>query len=534
MNKHDWQSVLARNWSPNFRQKPIDLCMLHRAKVYRDTASCSEALLRSRAFASALRNIDIHIDQGWLVGNCWGLTSGKLPEGMGEQEYQQLLTVHSLHRQRDFWAGFDHSLADYPTLLQIGIAGYRDRIRTAIHRHGALAVQHTLQAFDVTLNALSAFIIRCATAARQAGNEKQAQLCESVANRPPEHFAQALQLIWLVHLAFKTEGRCHMALGRMDQYLLPFYLHDIELGLLTQESALDWLCHMWTRLDEIGEVQNICIGGLKPDGSDGTNALSYLCLEATRQVGSPYTNLSARLHDQTPEAFHRACFDVLRTGIGFPALFNDHVLIPGLEEIGIPPEVARDACMVGCIETMLAGRQPPWSDSRFNTPLTLLDAMEKLRTTSRPSYPLLIRLFREELAKDIATHVLMVNNHIAHYPVEKYPDPFLSALTRNCIEQGLDIHNGGAEFPRFHGIAIMGLATLADSLAAVKKLVFEKKALSYADLMDILTRNFEGAEDVRLMLVNSAPKYGNDIPYVDHIAADIVKWTSDVCLEHRL
>ena len=128
----------------------------------------------------------------------------------------------------------------------------------------------------------------------------------------------------------------------------------------------------------------------------------------------------------------------------------------------------------------------------------------------------------------------MVNDHIAQFPPDKYPDPFLSALTQNCIERGLDINDGGAAFPRFHGIAMMGLATLADSLAAVKKLVFEERVIAYEDLMAALDNDFTGAEELRLQLANKAPKYGNDDMYVDSIAAQIVDWTASECLAHTV
>jgi formate C-acetyltransferase len=325
-----------------------------------------------------------------------------------------------------------------------------------------------------------------------------------------------------------------MALGRVDQYLWPFYRDDLARGLLTREAALEILCCLWARLDEIGEVQNTCIGGLRPDGRDATNELSYLCLDATRLVGSPHTNLSARFHDGTPEAFHRACFEVIRTGIGFPAIFNDHVLQEGLEEIGIPAEVARDACMVGCIETMLAGRQPAWSDSRFNTPLYLLRAMERLGRTGNRSYERLVTTFRAEVAEGIAAHVERVNAHIAHFSADRYPDPFLSALTRACIERGRDVNDGGAEYPRFHGVCVMGLATIADSLAAVKKLVFEEQRVEYLALLEALRNDFGGVEGLRQMLMHRAPKYGNNERYVDQIAAQVVQWTAEEFLKHRM
>jgi formate C-acetyltransferase len=469
-----------------------------------------------------------------LFGHCRGFASDTLPKGIGEGEYQALVEEHHAQGQRDFWAGFDHTLADYPTLLSIGVGGYCARVRVSLGRQSDPKTQVFLRAVGLTLQAFSGFIRRLAGSAREAGYETHARICDAIAIEPPQGFREAIQLVWLTHLAFRSEGRHHMALGRLDQYLWPFYQDDLAQGRLTRANALDLLCHLWARLDEIGEVQNICIGGLTPDGRDATNDLSYLCLDATRLVGSPHTNLSARFHDDTPEAFHRACFEVIRTGIGFPAIFNDHVLLQGLDEIGIPTEVARDYCMVGCIETMLAGRQPAWSDSRFNTPLYLLRAMERLGGEQGRSYERLVALFRSEAAEGLAAHVARMNAHIARYPVERFPDPFLSALTRSCIERGCDVNDGGAEYPRFHGVCMMGLATIADSLAAVKKLVFEERSVEYAVLLKALENDFVGAEGLRQMLMHAAPKYGNDEPYVDQIAAQVVQWTADECLRHRM
>jgi formate C-acetyltransferase len=529
-----WRAVLERNRTGDFRQGRYDLCLFWRARVFRAAGDAPETLVRARAFRSVLDHLVVDPDEGLLLGHCRGFTGEELPDGCGEDEYGALVEVHRARGQRDFWAGFDHTLADYPTLLAIGIAGYRARVRASLDRYRDPEMQVFLHAVDLTLQAFSDFIFRLAGEARQAGRDTRAAVCTAIAKGPPRSFREALQLVWLTHLAFRSEGRHHMALGRLDQYLWPFYQRDLAQGRLTQEEALELLCHLWARLDEIGEVQNICIGGLTPQGQDGTNPLSYLCLEATRLVHSPHTNLSARFHDGTPEVFHRACFEVIRTGIGFPALFNDHVLQRGLVEIGIPVEVARDACMVGCIETMLPGRQPAWSDSRLNTPVYLLKAMERLAGEPDRSYERLVDLFRAEIAEGIAAHVANVNAHMARFPVERFPDPFLSALTRDCIERGRDVNDGGAEVPRFHGICMMGLATIADSLAAVKKLVFEDRRIEYDALLRALEDDFAGAEALRQMLLHAAPKYGNDDPYVDQIAAQVVLWTSAECLKHGM
>lgn len=533
-NGKSWQDILKRNRQDPFYRRRYDLCMLWRAQAFCEHAQEPPSLMRALAFKNVLDHIEVEADSGLLFGHCGGFTSDTLPEGLSDADYDGWIEVHRTHGQRDFVAGFDHTLADYPTLLAKGVKGYRLQIEAALKEHTGESETQFLHAADLALEAFSDFVRRLAAAARDAGDGDSALACEAVAEGPARTFREALQLMWLTHLAFKSEGRAHMALGRIDQTLWPYYQRDIQSGSLTPDEALELLCHLWARLDEIGEVQNLCIGGLTPEGDDATNELSYLCLEATRRVHSPHTNLSARFHDTTPEAFHRACFEVIHTGIGFPAIFNDHVLLPGLEEIGIPAPVARDYCMVGCIETMLPGRQPPWSDSRFNTPLVLLKALAWLESRPRRSFEQLLDRFREELAAGVSDHVTQINAHIARFPPERFPDPFLSALTRSCIARGRDIHAGGADFPRFHGVCMMGLATLADSLAAIKKLVFEERCLDYDALMSAMRDDFAGAEGMRLMLLNRAPKYGNGDPYVDEIAALAVDWMAEACLAHRM
>ena len=529
-----WESLLERNLTGNYQSRPYNLCLYWRALSYREHSGEPEPLVRAYAFQNVLDHLEIEVDAGLVLGNCRGFSSNNLPDGVTETGYQQLVQEHTSRGQRDFWAGFDHTLADYPTLLTIGIEGYRARVREALARYPNPEQVATLKAIDITLAAFTTFIHRVASIARQAGRTDCADACSAVAEKPPHHFRDALQLVWLTHLVFKSEGRSHMALGRIDQYLRPFYDRDLREGTTNQASALELLCHLWARIDEIGEVQNICIGGLTPQGEDATNELSYLCLEATRQVKSPHTNLSARFSDLTPNSFHRACFEVIRTGIGFPAIFNDHVLIPGLVEIGIPSEIARDYCMVGCIETMLPGRQQSWSDSRFNTPLYLLQALHTMASEAQPSYGRLLALFQQALSEGMQAHTAHINSYIARFPAEKYPDPFLSALTHDCITRGKDVNAGGAQFKRFHGVCVMGLATIADALAAVKKLVFDDGSISYCELVAALDSNFEGAESLRQMLAHKAPKYGNDDPYVDEIAAQVVQWTAQECLKYQV
>lgn len=528
----DWRDLLAATREANrCRTGSYDMPPYWREMAFRHYAGQPQQVVWAQAFAQVLDNIDLHTYPGELIlGSRVGFKAARLPDGVSEADFQAAVEAHGARSRRDFWAGWDHTLADYPTLLTAGIGGLLARIEESRRLHGASEEQEVLEGMRITLEGLSRFILRHAPLATDP--EISAQL-KWISRQPPRTFQEALQLVWLTQMAFVSDGRCANALGRMDQYLFRFYEADLAAGRLDPERALDLLCTVWAHIEELGEITNICIGGLRPDGHDATNALSYLCIEATKRVQSPCTNLSARFHDDSPAAFHRAAFDCIRTGVGFPAIYNDQVLIPGLVEAGIPVEVARDHCMVGCIETMLAGRQQAWSDSRFNTPLYVLTALRRLAGEPVQSWERFKALFIEEVEAGLTAHVAEVNSHIAKFPVARFPDPFLSAMTRDCIGRARDINNGGAEFPRFHGVCVMGLATVVDSLAAVKKLVIEEKLVSLPELQAALAVNFEGHEPLRQMLINKVPKYGNAESYVDDLSVWVVSMTADACLTHR-
>lgn len=530
-----WRQVLEAIREANQGPSGVDMRPYWRARAYREHADRPEPFIRAHAFRNVLVSAPVHIYSGEKIcGSRLGWTPAELPPDLPESEYSALKAEHDARGQRDFLAGWDHSLADYPTLLATGIGGLIQRAHESTQSRGSAAEQAAISGMLICSWALSEFVARHAHAAKAEGRDDLAAVLDSIILGAPQTLREAVQLVWLTHLAFCSEGRCHMALGRIDQYLLPFYESDLRDSRITREEALDLFCHLWVRLEEIQHVQNICIGGLAPDGRDATNELSYICLEATRLVQSPYTNLSARFHDDTPVEFHEACFEVIRTGVGFPAIFNDHVLLEGLIEIGIPPEVARDYCMVGCIETMLPGRQQAWSDSRFNMPWHLMAALRDLREQPDVTYEQVIARFHERMTTGVAEHVDPINAYIAAFPPERFPDPFLSALTRDCIARAKDVNDGGAEFERFHGICVMGLATTADSLAALRRLVFEEGQVGFEELMRALDRDFADQEPLRQTLLRRAPKYGNDDPYVDTIAAELVDWTSRECLKHEV
>lgn len=527
-----WHDLLKATRAANrCRTGKYEMAPYWREMAFQQTIGQPQPVIWAQAFANVLDHVDLHTyPNEWIVGSREGLIVSRLQDGLNEADFQAALEAQKVRGRRSFGVGWDHTLADYPTLLAEGIDGLLARVQVSRETRKAPAEQATLEGMRVALEGFSRFIRRHAELAIEPD---LAAILAWISRRPPRTFHEALQLVWLTHIAFVCEGRFHNALGRIDQFLFSFYESDLAAGRLNREKALDLLCHVWAHIEELGEVTNICVGGLTPDGHDATNELSYLCIEATRLVQSPHTNLSCRFHDDSPAELHRAAFECIRTGVGFPAIFNDHVLIPGLVEEGIPVEVARDHCMVGCIETMLAGRQPAWSDSGLNTPLYVLSALRRLAQDAAPSWERLQALFTEEIQNAMTAHVAVINAIFDRFPAEQFPDPFLSVLTRDCISRARDVNDGGAEFPRFHGIGVMGLANIADSLAAVKKLVFEEKAISLPELMAALDADFVGYEPLRQMLLHKAPKYGNADPYVDDLSVWVVSVTADTCLSYR-
>jgi len=539
-----WQNVIDRErrritassiGSSNWRQL-YDLARFQRGVFYQNHAADNaspEALIRAMAFAHVLQNVPLEFYQADEICGDISWRVADLPADITPAAYEAAMTAHQAHPQRNFNVGNDHTLPDYPTLLELGIGGIIARAENVMNNTTDQESHDYLVAMLTTLHDFSDFILRYAELAAASGDTEAAERLRHISVKPPDTLHQAIQLLWLTHLALASEQRGHNAFGRVDQYLLPFYRRDLAVGRLDRAKALELFCHWWSKIEGMHEVTNICIGGLTPDGRDATNELSYIVLEATALVMSPSTNISARLHDGTPEEFHRACARTIFTGIGFPAIFNDHVTIPALEKIGIPSEVARDHCMVGCIETMFPGRQQAWSDSRFNLPLYFSRALDQLRNEPERNFEHLMRIFDANIRQGLDAHIKWYNSELEKFPANRFPDPFLSSLTRDCIGRAKDINAGGAEFARFHGIAGMGLGTISDSVAAVKKLVFEEKKIDFDTLMKALDNDFAAAEDLRLTLLNHAPKYGNDDPYVDRIAAEVAALFCRVTLEYH-
>jgi formate C-acetyltransferase len=377
-----------------------------------------------------------------------------------------------------------------------------------------------------------------------------AQNCKNISIAPPQTFHEAVQSLWFLFVILHMESNASsFSPGRMDKFLYPFYKKDIKLGKLDDQKALEIVESLWLKFNEIVYMRNshsakffagfpigfnIAIGGQDENGNDYSNEVSFLCLKAQEQLGLPQPNLSVRLNRKTDDKILKEAIHVVAKGSGMPQFFNDEAVIPSMIEIGIDEKDARDYAIVGCVELTTQGNNLGWSDAAmFNLNKTLevtLTGGKCLLTGEQiaENYGDITTYNTfEELEEAFKKHIdyfmdkmILACEEVEKAHIELLPSPFLSSVIDRCIERGTDVTNGGAKY-NYSGIQMIQVANLADSLAAIKQLVFDENRISKEDLLSALKNNFEGYEIIRTRLLNKVPKYGNDIDWVDAIGA---KW----------
>jgi formate C-acetyltransferase len=393
--------------------------------------------------------------------------------------------------------------------------------------------------------ALARQMAKSAPARRKAELSKIAEVCDRVPAQPPRNFREAVQALWFGELLAECEDspNAHSP-GRIDQILYPFYERDRAEGRLTKRQAQELLCCAWLKLWAPYDVHDTMIGGLKPDGSDATNELSYMILDVQSRVGL-HRQLSVRYHSRLPKRFVRKMCDVIHEGLGVPQLFNDDVLVPALMDLGLPAEAARSYSIIGCIEMTVPGEADMRAVAHYsNLPKCLEYALTNgvcLTTGKQAGLPtgdvseiatyddLFLRYslqVAEEVRKAVAWQFQVEPRETATFPM-----PLYSLLTEECIARGKDITAGGARYNSSMYCAV-GIPNVADSLAAIKKLVFEERRVSLEELVAAMRQNFSGKESLRQLLLR-APKYGNDDDYVDRLALDVATQYCEECKNHR-
>lgn len=465
-------------------------------------------------------------------------------------------------------AGDAHLAVNYEKILAFGLKGYEERVKDLkakldltdpdsidknIFYKAVLIVIEAVHQFAQRYSKLSQEL-----ADREKDSKRKAELleisriCAKVPYEPATSFYEAVQSVWFIQLILQIESNGHsLSYGRFDQYMYPYYIKDIQEKVITKDEALELLTCLWIKTLTINKVrsqahtlssagspmyQNVTIGGQTPDKKDAVNELSFVVLQSVAQTRLTQPNLTVRYHKNINKAFFDDCIEVMKLGFGMPALNNDEIIIPSFINWGVKEEDAYNYSAIGCVETAVPGK---WGYrctgmSYINFPRVLLCAMNDgvdLTTGKRftkgygyfkdmKSYEELLSAW-DKTVREMTRYSVIVENAIDKASERDVPDILCSALTDDCIGRGKTIKEGGAVYDFISGLQV-GIANMADSLAAIKKLVFEEKKITPTQLWNAILDDFQSDENkkIQAMLIDEVPKYGNDIDYVDNLVVE--------------
>ena len=472
-------------------------------------------------------------------------------------------------------AGDGHLAVNFEKILKLGINGYIKNVEREVSILDYTDVEDIkrklfYESVLIGLNGLKSFIKRYASLAKDTiatniGSNRKGELlkiykiCSNISEKSPENYYEAVQLIYFIQLVLQIESNGHsVSLGRLDQYLYKYYKKDVERGLLTDDFAMILLKNLWCKMYSINKIrswshtrysagsplyQNVTIGGQTPNGKDAVNKLSYLILKSVGEMQLTQPNLSVRYHKNIDKIFIKECLKVIEKGFGMPAFNNDEIVISSLINLGVEREDAYNYSAVGCIEIAVPGK---WGYrctgmSFLNFMRVFLAAMNngndvESGETFLPGSGKFVDLetfdqLMEEWKKQItyyARATVIIDAAIDLAIEENVHDILCSAFVDDCIEKGKTIKQGGSKYDFVSGCQV-GIANLGNSLAAIKKLVFEDKKISKDNLIKFLNNNYEGieGEKARQVILNYAPKFGNDDDYVDGIMKEAYSYFMD-------
>jgi pyruvate formate-lyase/glycerol dehydratase family glycyl radical enzyme len=484
------------------------------------------------------------------------------------QELRDLQDSALIKATGNLTSGDAHIAVHFQKILEVGLNGYfreielHHRMVDCSDREGirkdkfytALAIG--LESFRTFIRRFRDLAIYMSKESHDTGRVRElqqiAENCDVIAEEPPRNFYQALQLVYFVQLILQIESNGHsVSLGRMDQYLYPFYQNDMEAGVLTRSFASELLENTWIKLLSINKIrpwshtrfsaggplyQNVTIGGQTTDGNDAVNDLSFLILDSVGRMKLTQPNLSVRFHKGISEEFMMACIRVIEKGFGMPSFNNDEAVIPELIKLGVEHEDAFNYSAIGCIEIAVPGK---WGYRC--TGMSFLNLMRVFLATLRNgfdsesgmtfqkgtgsladfnSYEELFGAWKKQIAY-YTRKTVEIDTAVDTALEEHVPDILCSAFVDSCIARGKTIKEGGSKYDFVSGLQV-GIANLGNAFAAIKKLVFEEGRIDRQELMDALEQDFEGreGEKIRQLLLNFAPKYGNDDDEVDLLLKD--------------
>jgi len=497
--------------------------------------------------------------------------NGKTLSDLRKNAFKGDLEKYFKYEGTFLWSHWDEgSVPNYERLFKIGLKGLRkeagERLQEVIDTipDNYLEQHDFLQGVLISLDAAVDFSKRYAQRAREEAAkednpkrkkelEEIAKTCDRVPENPPETLHEAFQFFWFISLIKGQIEFATLTLGsRFDILFNPFYRKDLAEGRLTREEAIELVQYLILKFEDSGEwfspmitgiyggvqqLEGITLGGIDENGNDATNDMTYITLEAAKGIHTLQPTIALRVNKNTPDKLLSAATDVIRTGCGYPSLFNDEVLVPLINKWGTPMKDARNYNVMGCVYLDIPGKNnnARRATGYFVLPKCLWWALRKginPETGDQYGAPTpdpetftciedVIEAYLEQVRFFMGKIVKLENTSRELY--RKYaPRPFLSALLDGCIERGQDAKEWAYSTSSINCYnIIVGPTNVADSLAAIKKLVFDDKELTMKEFIDILNKNWEGHEDLRQRVITQIPKFGNDDDYVDLLAKEV-------------
>ena len=552
-----------------------------------------------------------------------GKTTSDLAKANMAPEAYEAFAEHSVFTPGNyFYNGIGHVCVDYGKVMRIGYRGIIKEAQTALEKleisdGDYVPRSNFLNAVIESCEAVIGYARRYSAlakemAARETNPERRRELeiisknCARVPEFPATSFYEACQTFWFIQLLLQVESSGHsISPGRFDCYMYPYFKKDIEEGRITYESAQELLDCIWVKFNDINKVrdaasadgfagygmfQNLIVGGQNIHGMDSTNDLSYMCIEAAMHVPLPQPSISIRVWNGSPEPLLIKAAALTRLGTGLPAYYNDEIIIPSIMARGLTLEDARDYCIIGCVEPQKAGKTDGWHDAAFFNmcrpmELAFTNGYDKGKKIGPDTGDIAdMKTFEEfyEAYKTQQSYMIKLlvnaNNAIDMAHAVRCPLPFQSCMVEDCIGRGKSLQEGGAIY-NFTGPQGFGIANNTDGLIAIKKLVFEEKRFTLAELGEALKANFgygvHGAaaekltteiatelvasgievnesairmiydevtnqtslsasekakyQEIKRLIEEESPKYGNDIYDVDMFARDVANsYTKEV------
>ena len=478
-------------------------------------------------------------------------------------------------------SGDAHVAVNYERVLKNGLKEYEQRTKEKMAALDLtdwtnLNKRYFYEGILIVIEAVKSFAARYAKLALEMTEtepdyKRKAELLaiynalNKVPYEPAGTFFEAVQSLWLMHLILQIESNGHsLSYGRMDQYLNPYYENDLTKGVITEDWAIELMTNLWLKTYTINKIrpwshtrfsagsplyQNVTVAGQTGGGKDAVNPMTYQILKSVAQCHLPQPNLTVRYHKGLSDEFMQQCIEVVRLGFGMPAFNSDEIIIPSFIDKGVAKEDAYNYSAIGCVEVAVPGK---WGYrctgmSFLNFPKSLLIALNDgvdiesgIKVCDGVGHFTAMTDFVQvkeawnKIIREFTRHSVIIDSCCDTVLEKDTADILCSALCDDCIDRGLNLKEGGAVYDFISDLQV-GIANLADSLAAIKKLVFEQKKIAACELWNALQTNFEGevGENIRQMLINEAPKYGNDDDYVDSLIREAYEVYLDELSNHH-